>query len=202
MTSASAICCSVAHLSFPNRSCSSGARLGAASLALGAAGAGDGRSGVIGVTFLSLAAEVSGAAFVVVSISCADASLPSLTWPLTWPLTWSAPPDSANLSASSRFFGAWAATAWFTARMNAALSKPFGLAAAIFSACAALPCASLSSGGATAASRASFDSFEAGGCCLTRSFLALVSAMTPRNRGSACGAAEVGAAGGAGQLPA
>ena len=58
--------------------------------------------------------------------------MPSDTFDITSPLTPSALPDVANLSASSRFFGAAAAMAFFTAAMKAALSKPPGLAAAIF----------------------------------------------------------------------
>lgn len=112
---------------------------------------------------MSLAAEVSGGAFVAVSMSLAEDSLPSVTLPSTSALTFSALPDLENLSASSRFFGACASIALFTASTNAFLSNSPGFAAFIFSAFAALPWASLSSGGATAASWEALDSAAAGG---------------------------------------
>lgn len=114
------------------------------------------------MTCFSLAADVSGGALVVVVMSCAEVFLPSVTLPSTAPLIFSALPDLENLSASSRFFGACAAIASLTALMNAALSKAPGLAASIFAEFATLPCACLSSGGATAASCADFDSVAAG----------------------------------------
>ncbi|MFE7263517.1 hypothetical protein ACFU9B_15915 [Streptomyces sp. NPDC057592] len=115
------------------------------------------------MTSLFFAADVSGGAFVAVSMSLAEDSFPSLTFPSTSPLISSALPDLENLSAWSRFFGACASIALFTASTNAFLSNSPGLASFIFSAFAALPCASLSSGGATAASCDALDSAAAGG---------------------------------------
>ena len=64
--------------------------------------------------------------------------------------------------------------------MNAALSNPPGLAAAIASACAALACPALSSGGPFAAACALPTSAVAGGClrlsCLPADFTAPVTA--------------------------
>ncbi|MGZ2360458.1 hypothetical protein LRE75_27905, partial [Streptomyces sp. 372A] len=65
---------------------------GIAAAAGGAPGLPGGWSGVSGVTGLSLAADVSGGAFVAVSMSLADASLPAVTLPSTSALTRSALP--------------------------------------------------------------------------------------------------------------
>lgn len=142
---------------------------------------------------MSLAAEVSGGAFVAVSMSLADDSLPSVTLPSTSALTRSALPDFENLSASSRFLGACASIALFTASTNAFLSNSPGFAAFIFSAFAALPCASLSSGGATAASCEAFDSVPAGRCWASRCFFAATSALTLRKPGAWAGDGLTGA---------
>ncbi|MEU8541342.1 hypothetical protein AB0C52_15355 [Streptomyces sp. NPDC048717] len=64
------------------------------------------------------------------------------------------------------------------------MSNSPGFAAFIFSAFAAFPCASLSSGGATAASCADFDSAAAGACTDSRVFFAATSAFTRRNPGA------------------
>src|SRR5918997_1103380 len=151
VTSASAISWSTCFGPSEKSVASGGALSGTASDGFGVAGAGGGLSPWSGVTALSLAAAVSGGALVVVSIALADSSLPEATLPWTAPFTASALPDSPNLSASSRFFGAWAAMASLTARMNPALSNVPGLAACIFSAFAALPWAILSSAGGLAA---------------------------------------------------
>ncbi len=66
-------------------------------------------------------------------------------------LIWSGFGEVANLSASSRFFGALAAMAWRTAAMKAALSKVPGLAVLMVSALAASAWACLWSAGGTAA---------------------------------------------------
>ncbi len=89
------------------------------------------------------------------------------------------------MSASSRFFGACAAIASFTAVMNAALSKLPGFAAFIFSALRVLPCASLSSGGGFAAPCALAASDRAGGCAATVFCLRPTSARTAANFGEA-----------------
>ena len=81
--------------------------------------------------------------------SDADASLPEVTFDITSPLTPSALPEDPNLSASSRFLGAALAIACFTAAMNAALSKPFGFAAAMVPSRAAFAWLALSSDGAS-----------------------------------------------------
>lgn len=142
---------------------------------------------------MSLAAAVSGGAWVAVSMSLAEVSLPSVTLPSTSALTWSALPDLANLSASSRFLGAWESIALFTASMNAFLSNSPGFAAFIFSAFAALPCASLSSGGATAASCDAFDSAPAGACAASRVFFPATSAFMVRKRADCAGDGFTGA---------
>src|SRR5262245_6651360 len=110
-----------------------GALSGMALAGSGVPGVGGGWSEASGVTGFSLAAAVSGGALVVVVIWLADAFLPSVTWPWTAPLTAPALPESAKWSASSRFFGAWAAIALLTAAMKAALSNAPGWAAFIFS---------------------------------------------------------------------
>src|SRR4051794_5510576 len=94
-------------------------------------------SSFMGTGVRSLALDVSGVSFALSAMSLADVSFPLVTLSITWALTLSALPEVANLSASSRLFGACAAIAVLTAAMNAALSKSPGLAAAILSACAA-----------------------------------------------------------------
>lgn len=145
------------------------------------------------MTSFSLAAEVSGGAWVAVSMSLADDSLPSVTFPSTSALTWSALPDLENLSASSRFFGACASIALFTASTNAFLSNSPGFASFIFSAFAALPWASLSSGGATAASCDAFASPAAGGWTAILVFFAATSALTLRKPAAWAGDGFTGA---------
>ncbi|WP_327273776.1 hypothetical protein OG609_18125 [Streptomyces sp. NBC_01224] len=140
-----------------------------------------------------MAADVSGGAFVVVSMSLAEDSLPSETLPSTSSLILSALPDLENLSASSRFFGACASIALFTASMNACLLNSPGFAAFIFSAFAALPCASLSSGGAMAASCADFDSAAAGAWTAILVRFAVTSALTLRKPGAWAGEGFTGA---------
>jgi hypothetical protein len=101
-------------------------------------------------------------------------------------------PDSANLSASSRFLGACCAIAAFTAAMNAALSKLPGCAAFIFSALAALPWATLSSWGGRLAAWPLAAS-PAGGGCADNSFW--------RPRTSPVSAANFGSDSGPGRAP-
>src|SRR4051794_5858344 len=131
-------------------------------------------------------------------MSAAEPFLPSATFPITSPLTASALPEDATLSASPRFCGAALATAAFPAAMKPALSNPLGLAAAIWSACAALAWLALSSDGGSAALRAwSASAAPDGG------FFAAVAAPctrppTPPNFGAALGAAGAGVAGGGG----
>ena len=120
---------------------------------------------------------------------------------MTSVLTWSALPDPEKLSASSRFFGALAAIAAFTAAMNLALSNPAGLAPLILSAWAALAWASLSPVGATAAADAFFASPAAGGWALSPLALAPTWDSTLANRGSSWGSIGVGAGGGDGDPP-
>ncbi|MEU2182822.1 hypothetical protein [Streptomyces thermolilacinus] len=86
-----------------------GSRSGTACAGFGVAGARGGRSPAIGTPFLGTAAEVSGGAAVVVAICSAESALPSPTLPCTSARTSSALPEAANLSASSRFFGALSA---------------------------------------------------------------------------------------------
>ncbi len=127
-------------------------------------------------------------------MALAEDSLPSMTLSSTAPLIRSALPEEENLSASSRFFGACAAIASSTAAMNAALSNVPGLAAFIFAELATLPCASLSSGGATAASCADFDSWAAGWCCDSVCFFVATSAVTWRIPGACDAGVVTGAA--------
>ncbi|WP_327334866.1 hypothetical protein [Streptomyces anulatus] len=77
--------------------------------------------------------------------------------------------------------------------MNAFLSNSPGFAAFIFSAFAALPCASLSSGGATAASCDAFDSAPAGACAASRVFFPATSAFMVRKRADCAGDGFTGA---------
>ena len=105
------------------------------------------------------------------------------------------------MSASSRFFGAAAAMAFFTAAMKAALSKPPGLAAAIFSTWAALAWLALSSPGPLAAACALPTSWDAGGCffnCWPADFAAPETAV---NFGSDFGFGADGGTGGAKDEP-
>ena len=122
-------------------------------------------SGASGLTSFSTAFDGSGAASVLSAMSLAACVLAlARPCPATSALTASAFPDSPKLSASSRFLGALAAIACFTAAMKPALSKPPGLAPAMVSAWAAFAWASLSAAGGTAASAAFLASTAGGGC--------------------------------------
>lgn len=160
--------------------------------AFGAPGFPGGWSAVSGVTSFSVVLEVSGVSPVAVAMSSEEVSLPSATLPSTSSLIRSALPESENLSASSRFFGACASTAWLTAAMKAALSKSPGSAAFIFSACCVFACACRSSGGATAASWAARDSAVGAGWAASLCFFAPMSAFTRRIPGACAGGGFTG----------
>ncbi|WP_086705841.1 hypothetical protein [Streptomyces antimycoticus] len=98
---------------------------GAAWFGFGAPGLPGTESAASGTTSLAFGTG-SGVAAVVSAISWPAASLPSPTLPWTAVLTSSALPDSPNLSASSRFFGARSLMAFSTAAMNDCLSNSFG----------------------------------------------------------------------------
>src|SRR5204862_6932070 len=123
-----------------------GALVGIADAALGDGGATTG-SGLSGTTALSGTTDVFGAARVLSAMSFADAAFPLVTLAITSVFTESALPDEAKSLASSRFFGALAATAARTAAMKPFLSNPTGLAPVILSAWAAFALASLSLAG-------------------------------------------------------
>ena len=125
VTSASAICWSIAFGPAERSVASGGTGAGIASRRRRWASPARPGSFAIGSTGLAFALEASGAATVASLMSFSESSLPPLTIPVTLPLTSSAPP-SLKSSASSRFLGAELSTASLTAWMNAARSNAPG----------------------------------------------------------------------------